>query len=53
MAKSVGREVEKNSEDWAKSSRPAKVEREFPRGKGQVADHAGSGGYLQRRGEEK
>jgi hypothetical protein len=53
MAKNIGREVEKNGKSWAEKSRPAKVEREFPRGENQVEDHAGSGGFLQRRGGEK
>jgi hypothetical protein len=54
MAKSVRREVERNGESWAEKSRPAKVEREFPRGRGQADDHPIHGGFLQqRKGGEK
>ncbi|HEV8029797.1 MAG TPA: hypothetical protein VGP42_02140 [Stellaceae bacterium] len=48
MAKSIGREVEKNNASWAEKSRPVKVERVFPAGKGQPDDHGVSGGYLER-----
>jgi hypothetical protein len=53
MAKSIAREVKKNSEDWAKSSRPVKVERTFPAGRGQPPDQAPNGGYLQRKSDNR
>jgi hypothetical protein len=53
MTKNIGAEVKRNGEEWAKSSRPAKVERVFPRGRSQPDDHAPHGGYLQRKGGEK
>jgi hypothetical protein len=51
MAKNIASEVKRNGESWREKSGPVQkqIEREFPRGRGQVADHAGSGGYLQQR----
>jgi hypothetical protein len=42
MAKNIAAEVKKNTKEWVAPPRPPGIEQTFPRGKGQVADQAGS-----------